>query len=203
MLVSRQLLIYTKDIEALGHQGLITRTAIIGSPEVGWGLLIEYKKQFHLLCSVGTTKLRVIKTHLSVFKLLKRFELSATLYEMDKSMKQAAQSLCAIFVMAHLDITPENFGDIDNKVIEIYLQVLPSDARSAFEADELMELIRDTVVDPSLKVAQLLGQIQILDIEDKVALQNLFNEFSQISETSSQYQSHVQSIDLVLSQANR
>ena len=91
--MSRQLLIYTKDIEALGHQGLITRTAIIGSPEVGWGLLIEYKKQFHLLCSVGTTKLRVIKTHLSVFKLLKRFELSATLYEMDKSMKQAAQYL--------------------------------------------------------------------------------------------------------------
>ena len=201
--MSRQLLIYTKDIEALGHKGLITRTAIIGSPEVGWGLLIEYKKQFHLLCSVGTTKLRVIKTHLSVFKLLKRFELSATLYEMDKSMKQAAQSLCAIFVMAHLDITPDNFGDIDNKVIEIYLQVLPPDVHSAFQAAELMELIKDTVADPSLKVAQLLGQIQILDIEDKIVLQNLFRDFNQISETSSQYQSHVQSIDLVLSQANR
>ena len=104
--------------------------------------------------------------------------------------------------MAHLDITPDNFGDTDNKVIEIYLQVLVAAAHSAFQAAELMELIKDTVADPSLNVAQLLGQIQILDIEDKIVLQNLFRDFNQISETSSQYQSHFQSIDLVLSQAN-
>lgn len=190
--------IYTKEIKALVKSEKMQRVVIFGNPVRGWQLLFEVSGKFCWLHSTGSNSIRLIKTHLSLYKLLKRFNLKAKFIEMELSMTKCKLSLLSLFIAAQLDLTPETKSLASDDIIFDYIAVVQSGDGEITVAD-VRTSIEEFLTDPALFTAQLNAQLQLVTSIDKTLLNKNCNDLGAMGSLSTHYKLFVDSIRLNLS----
>lgn len=177
---------------AKGEQ--VSQLVASGNRFSGWVVTFQVNGRTLFLRASGKNHLRLIKTELALFKLIKKVGCSAILTDLEFTMETTATKMAAIFAVAQLNLSKSSLSTFSDEVPSLYTGAIRDKCGIEVSNNQLIGAVKEYIVDPALFTSNLNALCMSCEPEEVKPLSLLWTHLYNLGNIHKEFQSQVESV---------